>query len=113
VDHESEYDEIKTREAALIYKIERLEVAIQGRDEEIQFLQSILGERAVANRSDPATRLIYLEEHSRNLERVCSFHKWDSHRRCSRNDQSSPRHRNRKSNVMEMEISPRLNYTRH
>ena len=47
-----------------------LEKAVQKRDTEIHHLQSLLGERVVSNISDPTTRLVYLEEYSRNLEEV-------------------------------------------
>lgn len=50
--------------------MEELEKVVELREEEIDCLETMLGKRIVANISDPAARLIFLEEHCRNLEQV-------------------------------------------
>lgn len=62
---------MKAKEAILTNQIEQLEKVVQSCDHEIHRLQALLGERVVTNISDPTIRLIYLEEYSRNLEKVC------------------------------------------
>src|SRR5437762_13940608 len=69
-DHEPECDGIKAKEMVLTHQIKQLEKVVQSCDQEIHRLQTLLGERVVSNISDPTIRLIYLEEYSRNLEKV-------------------------------------------
>lgn len=62
---------MKAKEAILTNQIKQLEKVVQSCDHEIHRLQALLGEHVVTNISDPTIRLIYLEEYSRNLEKVC------------------------------------------
>jgi hypothetical protein len=63
-------DSLKVKKAQLEGRVEELEGVLELREEEIDSLETMLGKRVVANISDPSARLIFLEEHCRNLEQV-------------------------------------------
>jgi hypothetical protein len=71
VERKEELDSLQVKKAQLEGRVEELERVLESRDEEIDSLETMLGKRVVANISDPAARLIFLEEHCRNLEQVC------------------------------------------
>jgi hypothetical protein len=81
-----EFEELKAKQAVLTNRVRILEGAVQTRDTEIKHLQSLLGEDIIQSTSNPAARLIYLEEHSRKLEQVHSP-------QCRTNKMLSPQHR--------------------
>ena len=67
---ETDLTSLRVEKAVFSKRTKELQKDIQNRDSEIQHLQSLLGEQVVSNIPNPTTRLIYLEEYSRNLEQV-------------------------------------------
>jgi hypothetical protein len=67
-----ELESAKARENSLAHRLQHLEDEVNLRNNEIRHLQDLVG-RTLTSNSNPSTRLIYLEEHTRNLEQVTAL----------------------------------------